>query len=97
MKTKYEEILEREFRRVLSLTPEIVVKPIFGLEAGGESSNEIIHCVVVHPINGIQLYTMFIGSDDDEFVFINQETGDVTTFPFPDDYIEMEETGEEES
>lgn len=93
---KYHEIIQREFIRAAQTAGVPICYPgivysIWGVEAGGESSNETIYIIVPQVASAPRLYAMFLSSDDDDFCFIDQETGKIVRFPFPDEWLELEE------
>lgn len=82
---KYPEIIEREFRKAADVpigTRIVVDFP---------EDEEVINVYV----DGIH-WVMHVGSDDDNFYFIN-ELEDVLEFDFPQDWIDLEESGPWES
>jgi hypothetical protein len=78
---KYNEILEREFRKAAKLeaTDKVIVD--FPEEE-----------IIVVTVNG-KKWTMEIGSDDDNFWFHDEAGQDVVSFDFPEDWTEIEENG----
>jgi hypothetical protein len=92
IKRQYYEILEREFRKAASISPNVLVKVIFGIDERKESTEEIF-VAILSESNIINVYQYRIGSDDDDFYFVDVETGSVVRFDMPQDWLDLEESG----
>lgn len=80
---EYEFILMREFRKAAGIAPEVPMVVSF------TEGEEIV--VSVKTEKGTDFYVMNIGSDDDEFYFRKLKSDTVILFPFPQDWLTLEE------
>lgn len=85
---EYEFIIMREFRKVAGIAPEVPMVVSF------TEDEEIVVSVKID--GATDFYIMNIGSDDDEFYFRKLKSDTVLMFPFPQDWLTLEEGTKQE-